>query len=394
VSTDTSCAARDEQAGEDMESAPRGPELGDDCPYPVDFSVDTYVRERDEWNRDWHKLASSGIRSIPCQRKGCPVCGPRLRDRYVAHFARVFCDLADDAPVWFLTLTVDAKVLPDDAGELEARKYLVHSWDKYMKRLRRRSESISYAGSFELHSSGDRWHLHVLVSATFPDYGSDGAAREMMRVQWFEAGGGAVGKVKRIREGYTERSDDGTPDGIEGAVGYVVKYAFKDAATSMAEQDSRRSLIASQGIGYHSAEAKERRREKVEEAEAEANGEGSPPHLDSSRVSHRRSEVEEEWRPLVEGGGGRRRRADTLTEEDRERFEGWDEEVRTIRYREKMEDGAKLDGLGPTWRGETVWAVWELDREAETIHRTVYDDYPDDDRSSVIAPRTRMRSIT
>lgn len=384
---DTRCAARDHQEGGDVESAPRGPGLGDDCPYPIEFSVD-------EWDQETGELVGSGIELAPCGRKGCPVCGPRLRDRYVAHFARIFSDLADDAPVWFLTLTVDAKVLPDDAGELEARKYLVHSWDKYMKRLRRRSESISYAGSFELHSSGDRWHLHVLVSATFPDYGSDGAAREMMRIQWFEAGGGAVGKVKRIREGYTERSDDGTPDGIEGAVGYVVKYAFKDAATSMEEQDSRRSLIASQGIGYHSAEAKERRREKVEEAEDEADGEGDPPHLDLSRISHRKCGVEEEWRPLVEGGGGRRRRADTLTEEDRERFEGYDEEVRTVKYREKVEDGASLDGFGSDWRGETVWTVWELDREAESIHRTVYDRWPDAEGSRVISSRTRVNSLS
>jgi hypothetical protein len=313
-----------------------------------------------------------------------------VRDRYVAHFARIFAALAEEKPVWFLTLTVDAKVLPDGASELEARKYLVHCWDKYAKRLRRRSESMDYAGAFELHSSGDRWHLHLIVAATFPDHGGDGAAREMMRVQWFESGGGAVGKVKRIREGWTARSDDGTPDGIEGAVGYVVKYAFKDAATSMQEQDSRRSLIASQGIGYHSAEAKERRKEKAQEGD----GEGSPSHLDSYRVTHRRSETEEDWRPLVEGGGGRRGRADTLTEEDRERFEGYDRGVRTVRYREKVEDGATLAGMGPKWRGESVWVVWEMDQEAETIHRTVYDRYPEDNETRVISPRTRMRSIS
>lgn len=326
-------------------------DVGDDCPYPIEIGVD-------EWDSTTGELVDAGIVLLPCGRKGCPVCGPRLRGRYVAHFSRTFAQLAEDRPIWFLTLTVDPKVLPDDAGESEARKYLVHCWEKYRKRLRRRGEDLKYAGAFELHGDGDRWHLHIIVAADFPDRSTEAEIREMMRVQWFESGGGAVGKVKRVREGRREPSTDGTPDGIAGSVGYVVKYALKDAADAHSAAESRRSLIASEGVGYYSEAAKEERREF---AEGQARTDESP--------------VVREYRPLVSRGADTDlsddapARSDTLTDEDRRRFERWDKSNRTLRYRERVEDVEE-------W-GQTVWIVWTLVPDAHRLHRTVWDTWPD-----------------
>lgn len=335
------------------------PVTGDDCPYPIEIGVD-------EWDTATGELVDAGIALLPCGRKGCPVCGPRIRDRYVAHYARVFSELGQDRPIWFLTLTVDAKVLPEDAGEQEARKYLVHCWDKYAKRLRYRADDLKYAGAFELHRSGDRWHLHVIVAADFPGRDSEGAVREMMRVQWFESGGGAVGKVKRVREDRTDPSSDGTPDGIAGSVGYVVKYAFKDAAEAHSAAESRRSMIASQGIGYHSKEAKEHRREHTR---AESEREGG---------------TVREYHSLVDPKPGEGR-DDTLTDEDRERFERWDKSVRTLEYRERIEDSDR-------WDGRTVWVVWKMDADAGTLRRTVFDGWPDSESTAVLEPESRVRS--
>ena len=334
--------------GEVAESEP-------DCPYPIEIGVD-------EWDKETGELVDTGIQLIPCGRKGCPVCGPKVRDRYVAHFSRVFADLSDDRPIWFLTLTVDPKVIPDDATEIEARKYLTHCWDKYAKRLRYRAEDLKYAGSFEKHEDG-RYHLHVLVAADFPRCDREAQTREMMRVQWFESGGGAVGKVKRIREGRTEPAEDGRPDGVAGACGYVVKYAFKDAAEAHSEAESRRSLIASEGIGYHSEAAKERRRERAEEA----SGEDSPVETEyRSLVTRKASEV-------GESGG----RVDTLTEEDRARFEEWDRDVRTVEYTERVEDAEP-------WDGRDVWIVWRMEADAGELRRTVYDGHPESRDATVL----------
>lgn len=335
------------------------PETGDDCPYPIEIGVD-------EWDSETGELVGAGIELLPCGRKGCPVCGPRLRDRYTAHFARTFGELAQDRPIWFLTLTVDPKVFPEDADETDARKYLKHCWEKYRKRLRRRAEDLKYAGAFELHSDGDRWHLHVVVAADFPGRETEGEIREMMRVQWFESGGGAVGKVKRIREDRTKPSADGTPDGISGAVGYVVKYAFKDAAEAHSAAESRRSVLASEGVGYYSEAAKERRREFAE-------GQSTSPERP----------VVKEYRSLVDGGAPDVERdpdparSDTLTDEDRERFERWDRSVRTLTYRERVEDA-------PQWGGRTVWIVWKMDSDAGRLRRTVFDGWPDRPDSSVL----------
>ncbi len=327
-------------------------QTGDDCPYPIEVGVE-------DWDSETGELVDAGIALLPCGRKGCPVCGPRLRDRYTAHFARTFGELGESRPIWFLTLTVDPKALPADAGELDARKYLTHCWEKYRKRLRRRADDLKYAGAYELHRDGDRWHLHMVVAADFPDRDSEEEIREMLRVQWFESGGGAVAKVKRVREGRKEPSMDGTPDGIAGAAGYVVKYAFKDAATAHSAAESRRSVLASEGIGYYSEDAKDERKEYT--------GAGS---------TGEDGGVEREYRPFVTGGASdvgkdsSRGRVDTLTDEDRERFEGWDKSGRTLEYKERVEDAEE-------WGGRTVWILWSFAPGASRLHRAVWDTYPE-----------------
>jgi len=331
--------------------SPTSSEVGTDCPYPIEIGMD-------EWDTDTGELKDTGIALLPCGRKGCPVCGPRLRDRFTAHFARTFTELGEDRPIWFLTLTVDPKVFPEDVGETEARKYLVHCWEKYRKRLRRRADDLDYAGTFELHSDGERWHLHMIVAADFPDRESEGAIREMLRVQWFESGGGAVAKVKRVREGRTEPSTDGTPDGIAGAVGYVVKYAFKDAADAHSKAESRRSVLASQGIGYYSEAAQDERKAYRRRESTEAEG-----------------QVERTFTPLVTGGAqdvgeSDRGRADALTADDRARFERWDKSGRTLFYRERIEDAEE-------WGGRTVWVAWTLIPGMQRLYRSVWDRWPE-----------------
>lgn len=323
-----------------------------DCPNGIEFAVDW-------WDGATGELVDSGIKVLPCGRKGCEVCGPKLRDQYVAHFASIFGDLASEHDVWFLTLTVDPKVMPEDTDSTTARKYLTHCWDKWMKRLRRRSGFLQYVGTYEPHKRNGQWHMHVVLCGDFPECPTEAEARDMMRVQWFEAGGGAVAKVKQVRPGVERKSRDGTPDGVAGSVGYVMKYTFKDAAEASEECRSRRSLLASQGIGYHSEEAKERRREHVA---ASAGG-------DSNGVVR-------DWTPMASGGGFEGYE-DTLTEEDRSRFNRWDKSRRTLTYKEREEAS---DEFG----GRTVWIVWEMDTEAGRLRRTVYDGYPDNRSSSII----------
>jgi hypothetical protein len=315
----------------------------------------------DEWDTETGELQDTGIVLLPCGRKGCPVCGPRLRDRFTAHFARTFTELADDRPIWFLTLTVDPKVFPDEeVGETEARKYLVHCWEKYRKRLRRRADELDYAGSFEMHDDEESWHLHMVVAADFPDRESEEEIREMLRVQWFEAGGGAVAKVKRVREGRREPSTDGTPDGVAGAVGYVVKYAIKDAADAHSRAQSRRSVLASEGIGYYSQAAKDERKD-----------------YSRGQTTGDEEDVERSFSPLVTGGAedvgeSGSTRADALTADDRERFERWDKGDRTMHYRERIEDAEEWD--------RTVWITWTFAPGApdgHRLHRTVWDRWPD-----------------
>jgi hypothetical protein len=267
--------------------------------------------------------------------------------------------LGEDRPIFFLTLTVDPKTFPEDAEENDLRKYLRHCWEKYRKRLGYYADDLKYAGSVEKHSDGDRWHLHMVVAADFPRWEEEEKIREELRVHWFECGGGAVAKVKRIREGRREPSTDGTPDGIAGAVGYVVKYAFKDAAHAHSAAESRRNVWAAQEIGYYSEAAKDERKAFRER-----------------QTTWDESGMEREYHSLVTGGASEvgadegRGRVDTLTKDDRERFEGWDKSGRTLRYRERIEDAEE-------WDGRTVWITWTYAPDAHRLHRTVWDRWPE-----------------
>jgi hypothetical protein len=297
----------------------------------------------DEWDKSTGELVDAGIQRIPCGRKGCPVCGPRLKRRYIAHFASRFCAYSETAPVFFATLTVDPKV--GVSGRDDSRKYLMHCWDKWGKRMRRRaSSSFHYVASIEEHKSG-RYHLHVIISGNF----EGGQTARTMREQWFESGGGAVAKVKRVRAGSEDLGADKKPTGVAGAVGYVLKYAFKHVNA----RSGRRSVVCSQGDGYHSEQAQAERRA----------------FSDAKRTGKKKSTRERTWDPPSSGGHSRRGSRDTITREDRARFEALDKSRRTSTYKERQDDG--------TWK---VYTYADGDMRWER-----YSTWPDADGARVIA---------
>ena len=332
-----------------------------ECETPIRFVVA-------EWDVTTGEHYGNELVERPCMRKACPQCGPKLRRRYVAHFASSFTELAERVPLYFMTLTVDRKVQDQNGQSLtrgDSRRYLVHCWDKMLKRLRRRSDQIWYTGAFEQHGDG-YWHLHMVIGADYTavDGHNEDAVEEMMRTQWIGAKGGAVMDVKRIRANSANsdgKDTDGRPQTVAGAVGYVVKYALKDAVAADEEGTSRRSLIASQGLGYHSAEAKAERK-----AHATAANEGNSDNSGTIK----------EWEPMQVGQ--RTGYADTLTPEDRERFGRMDDSLRTLTYRQKVEDAERFGG-------RTVWKVYEHHPEGELTRWTVYDRWPDADGAVKLA---------
>ncbi len=166
-------------------------------------------------------------RDKPCGTKRCPVCGPELRRRYVAHFASTFAQLP---AVYFATLTVDPKL---GIVAEESRRYLLHAWSKFRKRLAR-AGALEFVAVPEMHASGYA-HLHVLLSSAV-------VARELAG-HWFAAGGGCVADFQAVPVADAARR-----------AGYVMKYCLKDA---LGEHAGRvRSLLCSEGIGYHSAPAR------------------------------------------------------------------------------------------------------------------------------------------
>ena len=324
-----------------------GPAPEVDCPTPVEIDYDDYDKETGE-------LVGAGIQRIPCGRKRCPVCGPRLKSRYIAHHAQNFGAYAEKMPVFFATLTLDPKI--GDLSLDESRRYLLHCWDKWMKRLRRRADGgLHYVASIEQHKDG-RYHMHAILAATF----SDMETARMMREQWFESGGGALSEAKRITVGSEDLGADDKPTGVAGAVGYVMKYAFKDANT----MPGRRSVVCSQGDGYHSAEAK---------AEREAFYKSTKKGQWQERQKKKR---ERDWHPPTNDRPPQPMR-DTITPEDRARFERLDMRMKTRTYKDKQPDG--------TWKVYTYRKEKDEDGKVEERLTWVqYSTYPDRAHARVV----------
>jgi len=309
--------------------------------------------EYDDYDKETGELVGAGIQRIPCGRKRCPVCGPRLKSRYIAHFAQHFTAYAEDVPVFFATLTVDPKI--GDLSHDEARRYLLHCWDKWMKRLRRRANGdVHYVASIEQHKDG-RYHLHAILAASF-----DGDVSQMLREQWFESGGGAVSEVKRITVGSEDLGADKRPTGVAGAVGYVLKYAFKDVNTA----SGRRSVVCSQGDGYHSAQAK---------AEREAFYKSTKKGQWQERQEKQR---ERDWHPPTNDRAPRPMR-DTITPEDRARFDRLDKSRRSRTYRQPEPDG--------TWKEYTYQKEkGNAGQVEERLTCVQYSTYPEADGARVL----------
>lgn len=278
----------------------------DQCPNPITVQrVDKETGEVDAVD-------------LPCGRKGCPHCGPKLRQRYVGHFVRVFSDLPS---LKFVTLTVDPKagVSPEDST-----KFVKDRWERrFIKRIKRRTDGeLKYVASVEKQKNGYA-HLHAVISTT--------VGESTLRQQWFESGGGVVMEAETIIPGRS----------LARRIGYVLKYAFEDL-----DQVEGNAVLASEGIGYHSREAKEQRRKYMED-----NGLSGKDRYEFNGPTT----------------GGRRPTSGGITEEDRKRFDQIYDQARSRQYiRWDDQEGRSLprrgtrivydDKTGETTK-ETVWKV-------------------------------------
>lgn len=199
------------------------------------------------------------------------------------------------SPPWFITVLLDPKAFPPDTDvdltdRKESAKYLKHIWErKFVKRVKRRSGvEVKYVAAVERHQSGQA-HLHVVMSCTLSE--------DELRDQWVQSGGGVVMEAESVQKGRS----------LARRVGYVVKYIFQEAACGV----SGNAVLVSEGIGYHSAAAKEKRREW-----AEKTGKTDP------------------GRYVFEGPttGGREPQGETLTEQDKMRFDRLEQQARSVQY--------------------------------------------------------------
>lgn len=242
------------------------------CPSPVLF-------RRSQVDKRTGTVIDTHIERKSCNKKQCPVCGGQLRRQYVGHYSRLFSPLPN---LYFLTLTLDPK---NGVRVEDSRKYIIDRWSVFRKRVHRRGAFV-YVAVPESHKSGYT-HLHVLCSIP------ENVSEEYLRSAWFAVGGGVVMDVQQL---------DVSEDPPEKVVGYVIKYAFKDAI----EGKGRRSLLCSQGISYHSEKHRAERREYARRKMWER-GEALPNEADV-------------WEPLTGGVSDPYKSVDTPTVQERRHY--------------------------------------------------------------------------
>ena len=240
-----------------------------ECPSPV-------LMRRSVVDMTTGGIRGTHIERKSCNSKKCPVCSGKLKRQYVGHYSRLFSPLPN---LTFVTLTIDPK---NGIAAEDSRKYIIDRWSVFRKRVHRRVEFLCVAVP-ESHKSGYT-HLHVLCSLP------DRATEEFIRSAWFAVGGGVVMDVQPLD------TSEHTPEQV---VGYVIKYAFKDAT----EGKGRRSLFCSQGISFHSEKYKQERREYARRM-----------LLESGHVLPSETDM---WEPLTTGVSDPYKSIDTPTGEER-----------------------------------------------------------------------------
>jgi hypothetical protein len=267
---------------------------------------------------------------ISCDRKWCPYCGPKMKRRYVAHFSEQFSELPS---LKFVTLTLDPKAFGGGVGIdptdfAESRKYLLHIWERrFVKRVKRRSEGkVTYVASVERHESGQA-HLHVVMSCTLNE--------AELRDQWFESGGGVVMEATPLL----------SDSHVARKVGYVMKYTFQE---SFEQSDGRNAVFCSEGVGYHSEEAQEKRKAHFE---GESEGDDTE-EWDSERY---------EYDPPP--GAGHADNGDRVTDEEKARFDRIADGARSTTYVNWEGENAPREGTRIRYDRETGETIRDPVRE-------------------------------
>lgn len=195
------------------------------CPTPRLHIVDTSTGEV--------------VGEVPCRRRRCSVCGPKLRASYVAHYTE---KLAPLPALYHVTLTLDPKAFVGSGSVLELLRQDL--WTRFRKALTRACSKeggkLTYLAGIEAHEHG--WpHVHAILSIPIAD------AEAVIARQWFRVGGGAVLDIEAI--GPTERD-------VARTVGYVLKHQLDPTAVPG-------RLMQSHGLGYDTREARAERRTHV-----------------------------------------------------------------------------------------------------------------------------------
>jgi len=191
-----------------------------------------------------------------CGTNQCEACRERRRRQLVAHYTEQFWSAKR---LRFVTLTLDKRQLRRGGvtTEQEVKAYLKRIWGLLLDRLRSRCGSVRYYRVLDRDDSNG-WHIHAVLSANVPE--------QVLRWQWYEVGGGCVMDCRRLdtpSQVAKQEDREQAEETLARAFGYLVHKAQNvDGA----------QLQPSEGDGYRSPSAVEKRKRRAQQNASSSDG--------------------------------------------------------------------------------------------------------------------------
>lgn len=185
---------------------------------------------------------------VRCKSWYCPPCAAKNKERWTAVLLDYINSHHGGGWCWF-TLTAHEKS-HEESGEYSLYN-LARSWDRLIKRMRRKFGKFEYCRIYEKHKSG-AYHLHAIRSGEWGDLikRNEGKDGEYSDSPWLRS------NARNLGMGYMTHADNLESGKTALAIYYVIKYMICLEEQNRESWGRVRRIQTSRGIKYTSKHKK------------------------------------------------------------------------------------------------------------------------------------------
>lgn len=196
-----------------------------------------------------HSTGKRVATRVRCKSWYCPVCATQNKKQWTAVLLEYINTHLGTGWCWFtLTAHEDSH---EETGEYSLLN-LTRSWDRLIKRMKRKYGKFEYCRVYEEHKTG-AYHLHAIRSGNWDDLieRNPGTDESYMDSPWLRK------NARNLGQGYMTHADNLEAANSALAIYYVIKYMVKLNEQSKKGWGRVRRIQTSRGIKYKTASRSE-----------------------------------------------------------------------------------------------------------------------------------------